>query len=990
MLMSESFRKRLHQWPEIGNSDNKGLRKYADFLVQCEMAMNQIPSLRILDDSLENRKLLSKLPKWCQREWAKKVADLDYKSYPKFYEFVSFVVRVADRVNNPILAADCDDIKQRPHAKDTSKKRPTQVRSLQTASENTLNTPMSPKDSNTRKGCTYCKLDNHILNNCRKFRALTPAERENFVKGNGLCYGCLTFGHRSKECRRRSKCDVCNGKHPTSLHGDYESLHQVEVSSKESVSVEANTKKTGCQTAPMSSMIVPVYLSSDKKPKEECMIYALLDSQSDTTFVLEDTIKKLEADESLAKLRISTMTSTSTINCKKYTGLKVRGYDSSQKISLPATYSRSFIPTNRAHIPTPSVVKKWKFLNPLVGKILPLQDCEVGLLIGFDCPDALAPLQVILGDKTEPFAQRTELGWSVVGRTLTQEEDDLKSTVVTKRVPDQLNVNLHNNEVHFVSRTKVADITTSEILRALESDFPEKHYEEDTVMSQEDIKFLKIVENAIRQDEEGYYEMPLPFKTDSPNLPNNKELAEKRLSHLKRRFLRDQQYFEDYKKFMSDIIERSDAEQVEEVDTSHSWYIPHHGVYHPKKKHKIRVVFDCSARYQGTSLNEHLLQGPDLMNSLVGVLCRFREQPIAIMGDIERMFHQFRVRVEDRDYLRFLWWKDGNLNEEPVIYRIKVHLFGATSSPGCAMYGLKKLAKDHGRNFSDNVVQFLIQDFYVDDGLRSCSTVDDAQKLIREAREICSKGNIRLHKFISNTPEVMDSIPETERHDMSVFDLNFKELQVERVLGVQWCIESDQFKFRLTISEKPLTRRGILSTVASIYDPLGCLAPFVLLGKLILQQMCKENCGWDSSLPCELKPQWEKWLTDLPSLEKLEVPRCYVPQNFGTVVQQELHHFSDASTIGYGQCSYVRMINEQQEVYCCLVLGKSRVAPLKINTIPRLELTAATTSVKISKLLNSEMTTKMEEYYWTDSRVVLGYIQNDARKFHVLLLIECS
>ena len=252
------------------------------------------------------------------------------------------------------------------------------------------------------------------------------------------------------------------------------------------------------------------------------------------------------------------------------------------------------------------------------------------------------------------------------------------------------------------------------------------------------------------------------------------------------------------------------------MDTSHSWYIPHHGVYHSKKKHKILVVFDRSARYQGTSLNEHLLQGPDLMNSLVGVLCRFREQPIAIMGDIERMFHQFRVRVEDCDYLRFLWWKDDNLNEEPVIYRMKVHLFGATSSPGCAMYGLKKLAKDHGRNFSDNVVQFLIQDFYVDDGLRSCSTVDDAQKLIREAREICSKGNIRLHKFISNSPEVMDSIPETEHHDMSIYDLNFKELQVERVLGVQWCIESDQFKFRLTISEKPLTRRGILSTVASI------------------------------------------------------------------------------------------------------------------------------------------------------------------------------
>ena len=147
-------------------------------------------------------------------------------------------------------------------------------------------------------------------------------------------------------------------------------------------------------------MVVPVYISSDKNPEEEFMVYALLDSQSDTTFILEETVNKLQTDSMPAKLKIFTMTSCSDVKCRRYTNLSVRGLDSTKKISLPATYSRSFIPTNKNQIATPDVVKNWKHLENLSEKIYPLQDCEVGLLIGFNCPDALAPLEVILGKNT--------------------------------------------------------------------------------------------------------------------------------------------------------------------------------------------------------------------------------------------------------------------------------------------------------------------------------------------------------------------------------------------------------------------------------------------------------------------------------------------------------------------------------------------------------------------------------------------------------------
>ena len=123
------------------------------------------------------------------------------------------------------------------------------------------------------------------------------------------------------------------------------------------------------------------------------------------------------------------------------------------------------------------------------------------------------------------------------------------------------------------------------------------------------------------------------------------------------------------------------------------------GVYHPKKPNKIRVVFDCAAECNGESLNKHLLQGPDLTNTLAGVLSRFRQEPVGIMCDIESMFYQVHVTREFRDLLRFFWWEGGDLSKSPVEYRMTVHLFGATSSPGCANFALKKTAQDGEEEF---------------------------------------------------------------------------------------------------------------------------------------------------------------------------------------------------------------------------------------------------------------------------------------------------
>ena len=286
----------------------------------------------------------------------------------------------------------------------------------------------------------------------------------------------------------------------------------------------------------------------------------------------------------------------------------------------------------------------------------------------------------------------------------------------------------------------------------------------------------------------------------------------------------------------------------EKSDIGQKWYIPHHGVYHPQKPGKIRVVLDCSAVYNGESLNSHLLQGPDLTNKLLGVICRFRKESIAIMCDVEQIFYQFKVNKEHRDYLRFLWWDSNNYSVEPVEFHMTVHLFGATSSPWCANFGLKRIASDNEAEYGQEVANFVGHDFYVDDGLKSLATVDSALKLIDKSKAMCSKGGVRLHKFVSNNREVIKLLdPKDRAKDLKDIDIASDRLPIERALGVSWCNQSDTFQFRINMQDRPLTRRGILSTVSSLYDPLEFIAQVILAGKLILQQMCADRADWGQS-----------------------------------------------------------------------------------------------------------------------------------------------
>ena len=353
---------------------------------------------------------------------------------------------------------------------------------------------------------------------------------------------------------------------------------------------------------------------------------------------------------------------------------------------------------------------------------------------------------------------------------------------------------------------------------------------------------------------------------------------------------KDPELHKKYTGFMTDLFDKDYARKVTSQELGPlgtHWYLPHHPVFNPQKPDKTRVVFDCSASYKGQSLNSALLRGPDLTNTLVGMLTRFREEPIAFISDIQAMFHQVHVRPSNCNALRFLCCDD--LDREPEEYQMMVHLFGGTSSPSCANFALKRTAEENKSDFDKQTIETVIHNFYVDDCLKSVTLEDAAVRLVNKLRELLARGGFNLTKWVSNSKKVIESVPEASRA-AQVKNLDLDQLPVERALGVQWDVSSDQFGFKIIVKDRPATRPGILFVVSSVYDPLGFAAPFILQAKLILQDLCRSKYGWDDKISEQYLHRWEPWLYELPNLEKLAIDRCFKPSDFKEITSIQLHH----------------------------------------------------------------------------------------------------
>ena len=1027
-VIGTEFERKLKAWPKISPYDASALEEFGDFLHQVEIASDHIESLKVFNYSSQMLPLIDKLPSWFKAKWSEKVLrsqkEKGRDSYPSFKEFVSEVRHHAQRMNIPQLSHNQAEVPKdsrktslpfRPQSR--TRRPPAQSSSVTTfissserkhaSTPSQVPTPKGPdlstNDQQRPKYCFYHNRSSHPTYECEQLSKLSYEERKQLLRSRNVCFNCLTSDkHIARDCNHpKPECKVCQGKHATILHDP--SRYAV----KNESSLVTKTTSSACsqvcgvhQPIKSCAKIVLLQVFHQDHPERRIPTYALLDDQSTDVFVTNALLDQLKVDSEDISLQVNTIVGTESVRTKKVHGLRIQDVDGiHMPISIQRAYSRERIPANRSNIATPDVARHWDHLNFIANSLRYSPDVAIGMLIGRNVPTAFQPLRVVYGNENEPWAEQYKFGWTIIGPACLNNDDEDSATVnhinvITTNGSEPDDTDNEGFPVTTRMRSQSKDVTSPQQLQdMMQLDYSELHYSRSVQHSEftesiEDRRFKRILDEGVHVNNNGNWEMPLPFKTDEIQMPDNRTQCIKRLLSLKSKLTKKDQVRKDYFEFMQKILDRGHASRVPEeelkTDLGKVWYLPHFDIYHPKKPTQIRVVFDCSAVFQNHSLNQHLLQGPDQLNNLVGVLTRFRKEQTAVTCDIEQMYHSFYVNPEHRDYLRFLWYEDNNLNGPIVEYRMNVHLFGATSSPGVANYGLKKTAQVSIEKYGDQATTFLQREFYVDDGLKSFATSEEAIKTITEAQAICASRNLRLHKFASNDKKVLEKLPTDDRaKDLKELDLRYDTLPIQRSLGTYWSIESDTLGFRITLKDTPCTRRGILSTVSSVYDPIGMVAPVILQGKQILQDLCRDNIQWDQPVPDNIFSRWERWRSDLPLLENVEIDRCFKPAGFGEPTSAQIHSFSDASESGLGEVSYLRLENAQGELSVAFLMGKARVASIKPISIPRKELTAAVISVNVSSMLSRELDYQnIEEVFYTDSSAVLGYVNNDDKRFH--------
>ena len=474
------------------------------------------------------------------------------------------------------------------------------------------------------------------------------------------------------------------------------------------------------------------------------------------------------------------------------------------------------------------------------------------------------------------------------------------------------------------------------------------------------------------------------WRNETIKLPNNISLAKKRFAFIRKRLRADPKLYGQMNDIFQKYVATGKARRMTEEEASNTsnktFYTPTFPVFHPDKP-KPRVVNDAAAEYRGVSLNSSLVTGPDNLNSLAGVLMRVRIRNIVLKADIEAMFHQVRTPAGDSDSLRFLWTDDIHSDDPPYTMQMLVHIFGAKDSLTCAIHALHQTARDNVNKFSSATIETILKSFYVDDLLKSTLTEEEAIVLANELIEALRCGGFRLTKWVSNSEAVLRSIPQSEIATNMLVDLDSET--VDRTLGALWNVPKDTFTFSFNAGDVDDTKRGILKVTSSIFDPLGLLVAFILLAKILLQELWRLDIGWDDKITGEHLDTWHEWLQNATKIPTIHVNRCYVSLK-EPISEIQLHIFCDASESAYGTVAYLRYSFKAGGHKCALVMSKSKLAPIKTVTLPRLELCSALVGARMSKLILHELDIPIERtFYWADSMLALQYIHSTSNRYKI-------
>lgn len=842
----------------------------------------------------------------------------------------------------------------------------------------------------TAATCTWCQ-DDHKLAYCKKFGSLDVDKRRDFVRTNGLCFNCLGTNHSVFSCRQSTRCHKCKKKHHTILHLENVSK-SVSYNDKTDQVVQGNDS-TGAATSSQSNsthvvscvannnsqiLLATALITAESMSGTAMVIRSLIDQGSQASFVTESAVQLMGLK------KISTNGSVSGIGGDQHQSMI--SIDSMVFIKVKSRVDPSYTVTVKAYVlkKLTSLLPEKKVVANVFASISSLELADpsfdipnkIDLLLGAEIYGQILLEGVIRVPPSLLIAQNTRLGWILSG---------------------QVGSKINQGEIACHNKIVSLHLTQAEDCNALLKRFWELESEPNCdhnriYLTPDEQMCEDLFKTTTERDKSGRYIVHMPFRSSDPacKYGGTKEIAQRRFFTLEKRFARNPEFKAQYSAVINEYLALNHMEIVQDSDKNDCVYLPHHAVIKmDRSTTKLRIVFDAACTgNNGISLNHDLMVGPGLQPELRHIIMRWRHYPIGLVADIVKMYRQIKITKNQTDFLRILWRENPD-DELQVLRHLRV-TFGTSSAPYLAVRALQQVSEDEGAAFplaKDRV----LSDFYMDDFMSGCQTMEEGVELQRQMTDLLNRGGFQLQKWNSNNKDLLKFIKDSDQSSQQQENIEIKADNTSKILGLTWDRDSDEFVYTIQLNESvlPVTKRKVISDISRLFDPLGWLAPTIITAKVFIQRIWMTGIEWDEELPATLLAEWLEFRKDLFNLNKFRIPRWI---NFNKESKLlELHGFSDASNVAYAAVVFTRIIDSDGKVHTNLFTSKTKVAPIKQISIPRLELSGA---VLLAKLLQEVARVlgvpKQNLYAWTDSSVVLAWLSSHPSRWKTFIANRVS
>ena len=870
----------------------------------------------------------------------------------------------------------------------------------QTMTKNPTSKQVNTSDRINRSGVNYrCwlhKSNGHDTVECSSFAGLDNQEKVAMSRRNGACFCCLKTGHISRQCQEKIQCGEIDQNNQPCTRYHHKLLHAAHIDGQifhNAVHV-VNADENGRR----NQAILMVSSLNVKGHR----IGTLWDPGANTTLITHRAARRLNLRGVDVFLTITKVGNECQSGPSKEYVIPVS--DLQGKIWEIKAYGIDEITANVSPIELHGIADLFKNITE---QDIQRPHGKIDILIASDCCRMLPDKVQEVGDLQ---LMKNQFGYCLRGshpmiKLHTQESNHvvvkihhLDADVKNANINISMNEDTIQKNMEKFFAIEGMGVCCAQKCGSCQCGKWSNDLKNITIREE---KEMKLIQNGLSYSEtEKCWTVYYPWIRDPHELPNNINAVIGRMKALERRLKRvGNDYLTLYNDQILDMLRRNVARKLsqEEVNAYDGpvHYIAHHEVLKPDSiSTPVRQVFDSSSSFMGHRLNDYWAKGPDVINSLIGVLMRFRQGTFAIAGDISKMYNSVKLSTFDQHTHRFVW-RNGDLNKVPDHYALTNVSFGDRPSGAIVIIALRATA-DMSKDTHPIEAEIIKKDTYVDDLLTSVNNEDQVIPLMSGIESVLAKGGFKIKHWITSSKL-------SDKHEST--QLNILNTDNERVLGLIWNPERDQFGFRVKINfsskrnklptqsdldrnrinedfPQVLTKRIVLSQVAKVYDPLGLITPVILRAKLLLRKSCQtDQChGWDDPLPKTLYEEWKDFFKQLFSVEDISFPRCFQPRM--CLGKPILVVYDDGSKEAFGACAYARWEVNPKCFWACLIMAKNRVSPRRTISIPKIELCGAVIGVRLRQTIVEELDLEFScVMHITDSQIVRCQIQKESHGF---------